>query len=308
MGSAASTGRLAPPKDPGRRQDPSSILGGASMAKVQTDPVPEVGKQSQRASRSRSNFPHNLQVDAAEAHVLSPTPLRRRESIDTTGIMNDPDRTPSPLVHHRQLGHAQRRRTAPSQLQGDDVNPTPPLETVRRRFSPDGDVRREVIQVTPRADTIEALLGRDLLRRMALLNSFSPPRQQRGQDQAAIGINHRNDSAENQSDHDKYDTSIVLYAGGSKHRCLPAARNGGSEVGEQLATDDFVPEEEEEGPVTQGDHLMAARLRRQCVGTPAAAATTFTTTGAPAAPAPMASWSYRTRSGQQRVVRPASAA
>ena len=222
MGSAASRGRLAPPKDPGRRQDPSSILGGASMAHVQPDPVPEVGKQSETASHSRSNFPLKLQVDAAEAHVLSPTPLRRRESIDTTGIMNDPDRTPSPLVHRRQLGHAQRRRTAPSRLQGDDVSP---LETVRQCLSPDGDVRREVIQVTPGADTIEALLGRDLLRRMALLNSFSLPRQQRGQDQAAIGINHRTDSAENQSDHDEY---IVLYAGGSKHRCLPAARNGGA--------------------------------------------------------------------------------
>ena len=194
---------------------------------------PEVDKlAAQAVLRSSDSSPLKLQADTASAQAQSPTPLRRHVPIATTDPVSDSERTPSPLGHRRASVQVRRRHIAPPRL-GGDVHPTLPQEAVRRRLSPDGDLRRGAIQVTPDADNIEALLGRDLLRRVALLNSFTSPPQRGGQDPAADGVNRRADVACQgvHDNHDDEELSIVLCPAGSKLSGSPAAGWGGDRLG-----------------------------------------------------------------------------
>ena len=197
---------------------------------VYTQPDPEVNKPAEETFGSP---PLQLQANAAGPQSPSPTPLGRQVHFDAAADPDEEDHTPSPLRQRRSLQHARQRHTAPARLDSDAY------PVVRRRIyvrTDEDDAPRDAIEVAPTAANIETLLGRDLLRRMALINSFSSPPQLRRRDWAADGAKRGADAAEEQWNHDDDDderemSGVHCAGGGSKSapllRRFPAAGEGG---------------------------------------------------------------------------------
>lgn len=230
MGSAPSSCRLQtrdkPPKDKGYRLDASSKVLRSPKAYMQPDP--EVDKPAEETFGSP---PLQLQANAAEPQSPSPTPLRRQVHFDAATDPDAEDQTPSPLRQRRSLKYARRRHTAPA-----DIGAYPVVAVRRRIYVSEDDAPRDAIEVAPTAANVETLLGRDFLRRTALINSFVSPPQLRQLDWAADGAKRGADAAEEQWNHDDDDderemSGVHCVGGGSKSapllRRFPAAGEGG---------------------------------------------------------------------------------